>query len=153
MNSITRVCIKCHKAKLLYNFKKCGIDKKYYSRTCQECMAYKNREYQMQYETRNMEHRKLLHKEWYRRNRGKRIALYNSKPCKAKEKVRTALRNGVLIKPISCSQCGEIRILNAHHPDYNKPLQVIWLCCPCHRTLHESQRKEIEWTKKISLTT
>ena len=48
------------------------------------------------------------------------------------------LRLGVkkLVKPNCCQGCGrtskETR-LSAHHHDYTKPLDVIWLCAACHR--------------------
>ena len=47
--------------------------------------------------------------------------------------VARAIKKGSLIKPEACSSCGgsEPRI-EAHHEDYNKPLEVIWLCSPCH---------------------
>lgn len=52
-------------------------------------------------------------------------------------KVRKAIKSGELIKPTSCSECGE-GILNilAHHEDYGKPLQVEWLCHSCHGKRH-----------------
>ena len=47
--------------------------------------------------------------------------------------VRYAVARGDLIRPNSCSKCGEIRSrIEAHHPDYSKPLDVVWLCKPCH---------------------
>jgi hypothetical protein len=43
--------------------------------------------------------------------------------------VTTAIRNGELIKHNECFRCGlETDKLEAHHNDYNKPLEVEWLC-------------------------
>lgn len=57
--------------------------------------------------------------------------------------VDAALRCGVLIKPTTCSGCGcpdiEHRI-EAHHYDYSKPLDVIWLCTPCHENMDAARR-------------
>lgn len=48
-----------------------------------------------------------------------------------------ALRHGDLIKPCTCGQCGCItEFLDAHHLDYSKPLEVIWLCRSCHLKTH-----------------
>jgi hypothetical protein len=35
-----------------------------------------------------------------------------------------------------CQNCGSQYKLNRHHPDYNKPLDVIILCASCHRKWH-----------------
>lgn len=45
-----------------------------------------------------------------------------------------AVRSGRIIKQ-SCSHCGNING-EAHHEDYSKPLNVIWLCRQCHAALH-----------------
>lgn len=34
-----------------------------------------------------------------------------------------------------CRDCNFMKV-DAHHPDYGKPLQVIWLCRPCHIREH-----------------
>src|ERR1700687_3295425 len=54
----------------------------------------------------------------------------------AQQKVRRAIRRGVLVKPNTCSKCGEETEIEAHHPDYRKPLYVLWICRPCHRDEH-----------------
>jgi hypothetical protein len=43
-----------------------------------------------------------------------------------------ALKKGVLIKPKNCQRCNKEASLDAHHKDYNKPLDVVWLCRECH---------------------
>ena len=54
-----------------------------------------------------------------------------------------AVRAGAIERPTVCSGCGctdaEHRI-EAHHHDYAKPLDVIWLCTPCHRRMDAQRR-------------
>jgi ribosomal protein S27AE len=47
-----------------------------------------------------------------------------------------AVINGLIEKPMSCSDCGNITRLAAHHNDYNKALDVEWLCYECHGKRH-----------------
>lgn len=35
-----------------------------------------------------------------------------------------------------CEFCHLRLAVHAHHPDYNKPFEVIWLCARCHQRLH-----------------
>jgi len=37
-----------------------------------------------------------------------------------------------------CIHCGESKA-EMHHPDYNKPLDIVWLCRPCHLALHAEE--------------
>ena len=37
---------------------------------------------------------------------------------------------------IAVAGCGSNKNIQGHHPDYDKPLDVIWLCPPCHRLEH-----------------
>jgi len=48
------------------------------------------------------------------------------------------LRGKLRQKP--CRRCGESRT-ERHHPDYSRPLYVIWLCRPCHLKLHAAKRR------------
>ena len=34
-----------------------------------------------------------------------------------------------------CAVCGDTET-EAHHEDYSKPLDVIWLCSSCHKQVH-----------------
>jgi len=54
----------------------------------------------------------------------------------AYSKVRRAVKSGELLRPESCPQCGEKTIVDAHHEDYGKPLDVDWMCRKCHATLN-----------------
>jgi len=58
-------------------------------------------------------------------------------------RVRQALKKGILARPLACESCGRVPPrtsngrcgLQGHHPDYSKPLDVIWLCAKCHNKL------------------
>ena len=55
----------------------------------------------------------------------------------ANEAVRRAIRKGVLVRPESCTECGQshMRIEAHHHKGYAKEdrLNVVFLCTSCHR--------------------
>ena len=66
---------------------------------------------------------------------------------KASNLVNNAVRDGRLLKPDRCSHChsNEKRVVG-HHPDYSKPLEVVWLCDSCHQNLHALLRTVEEKT-------
>ena len=58
----------------------------------------------------------------------------------AQQEVRKAVRRGELERPDNCEVCGTGGRLHAHHHDYDKPLEVEWLCPPCHIERHHKPR-------------
>jgi len=56
--------------------------------------------------------------------------------------VRSSLVKG-LIEKKPCEKCGEKKS-EAHHEDYNKPLDIVWLCKRCHKQRHQQIRRETE---------
>ena len=60
---------------------------------------------------------------------------------KAVSRVSWAIESGNIVKPSACCCCGENRPLQGHHDDYSKPLEVIWLCSPCHNHFHSRKDK------------
>jgi hypothetical protein len=56
----------------------------------------------------------------------------------ARWRIREAIRAGKIIKPTTCSKCNVSGIIQAHHPDYSKPYDVIWLCPLCHSRAHHT---------------
>jgi hypothetical protein len=54
--------------------------------------------------------------------------------CKARKKVYNALLTGRIFK-LPCLICGEEKVF-AHHEDYSKPLEVVWLCRKHHIEYH-----------------
>jgi len=59
---------------------------------------------------------------------------------KVKQAARTILNNAVsrgkMLRPLNCEQCEQELPVQGHHEDYSKPLDVIWLCVPCHGKAH-----------------
>jgi len=53
--------------------------------------------------------------------------------------VARAIRNGSLLR-LPCVRCGEAKSV-AHHDDYDKPLDVMWLCQPCHKQRHKELKE------------
>lgn len=41
------------------------------------------------------------------------------------------------LAPLTCEHCGEANT-EAHHENYNRPLDVQWLCKSCHTKLHRA---------------
>lgn len=52
--------------------------------------------------------------------------------------VGNAVRDGRMTR-LPCSRC-DTPNAHAHHPDYSKPLEVIWLCPQCHCDEHKRLR-------------
>jgi len=59
---------------------------------------------------------------------------------KAQRAARLAVQRGIIKKAKECQDCGAARrALQAHHEDYDKPLDVVWLCGTCHGARHMTQ--------------
>ena len=65
-----------------------------------------------------------------------RLSRLDQTKNKAWQITSNAIRDGKLIRPNECSQCDAACKPEAHHPDYSRPLDVIWLCRSCHCRLH-----------------
>jgi D-hexose-6-phosphate mutarotase len=57
--------------------------------------------------------------------------------------VQNALKSGRLIRPNTCTTCGQMGKTQAHHVDYSQRLQVQWLCQACHYRVHSDPRPHV----------
>ena len=58
----------------------------------------------------------------------------------AKQLFNRAIKDGSLVRPDRCAECGNSeRTVEGHHPDYEKPLDVVWLCRGCHVQRHRKK--------------
>jgi hypothetical protein len=54
--------------------------------------------------------------------------------------VRSATEVGVLVRPNACLACGKACKPEAHHVNYAKPLEIIWVCKRCHGIADDFRR-------------
>jgi hypothetical protein len=114
-------CKECRK-RLVRNNRKANIE--YYREYDRNRGNRQTPEYQAEY--RKTERRKQVVKEWQGRNKEKRAAHVA---------VGNAVRDGKLIKQ-PCEVCGKDNA-QAHHDDYSKQLDVMWLCTEHHAERHK----------------
>ncbi len=87
---------------------------------------------------------KIKYYRQYDRNRGSRQGYEYAKEYRqkypnkyrAKSIVNRAVRAKKLFSQ-PCYECGSIDSPHAHHDDYSKPLNIRWLCPPCHSKWHK----------------
>ena len=63
----------------------------------------------------------------------------NKEKNAAHKAVEYAIKRGTIVKQ-PCERCGTNDLVHAHHDDYSKRLDVIWLC-PIH---HRERHREID---------
>jgi len=136
-------CFKCKVSKPLSEFYKHSQMKDGYLNKCIECSKNDVNKHRLE----NLE--KIRQYDRERAKNPERIAntveitrawrQEDKRRNKAHQKVAYAMKKGVLIK-MPCVRCGNEKSL-AHHEDYDKPLDVMWLCQPCHKQRHKELRE------------
>ncbi len=162
--------LKCSKDGINPRCKQCCCDSVKRSKKSPEAIANKKL-YVAEWQKRNREKRLQQSRNWYARNlcKARKMSLESTKRylqtekgrSKAKErskkwdnnnivkrrvhdKTMYAVKTNKLIRPNICSKCFKICIPHAHHEDYNKPYDVIWLCSYCHFKLHHHHKHHRE---------
>jgi len=70
-----------------------------------------------------------------RKDKREKYRSAHPKEIGARAILKIALKSGHLIKQ-PCEKCGAISNVDGHHPDYEKPLDIIWLCRAHHMQEH-----------------
>lgn len=109
-------CARCGRYKWIewFPLRKTGTRGK----TCRDCMP--------QYK-RGGKPERAAKRRWTRENAEKRAA---------HKAVEYAVLRGDLMRPDRCQRCPRADHIQAHHDDYSRPLDVMWLCPMCHRVRH-----------------
>lgn len=96
---------------------------------CRECAKeYKQYHYEQYYG--ELYNRQIEYRQIHPERRNAFAAVYE------------ATSKGVLIRPDVCSKCGKSGYIVAHHDDYDRPLDIVWLCLSCDRQLHADLRRK-----------
>ena len=131
-----RWCNRCQQEKELDQFPKNRIKKLGHGYTCKSCEAKFNR---IRDRIRDKTPERIAKsKAWLQSERGKELykerIIRNKERYKANRMIRKLINIGIISKA-SCVVCGDLNS-KGHHPDYSKPLEVIWLCQKHHSEIH-----------------
>lgn len=76
----------------------------------------------------------------HKRHKEKRLEYDRSRDrlkTNARARIRVLVYRGKLEK-LPCTVCGNEKS-QAHHADYSKPLEIVWLCARHHKDLHRKE--------------
>ncbi len=64
---------------------------------------------------------------------------------------KRAEKDSKITRPVLCEACNEEKVLIRHHRDYDKPLEITWLCYSCHKKEHDANKelKDPNITSKV----
>jgi hypothetical protein len=135
-----KMCTRCKKEKPQSHFGKNKTSNDGLSLWCVDCMKFNHRRWRNNNREKLRENsakeRKRLGAEgkkyqadWMKKNR-----LKHKDRVYARNTVYTAVKAGTLIKT-HCVYCGDTEV-EAHHNDYSKRLDVMWLCRAHHSAWH-----------------
>ncbi len=145
----TRFCNRCGKEKSLDKFphhKGMPLGRGYWCRECQSEYDGKRAK---------IPERILQVADWHhsehgrgmsRIRRAERYAL-NKERYKAKEMIERLVNKG-FIQRQPCTKCGNGNS-QGHHPDYSKPLEIVWLCQAHHSEEHRLLRNSPDRKEKV----
>ena len=136
----TKICGRCKEWKPVIEFYRSTRDR--YRSQCKGC----GREYKKEYYSRpsainhvkeyysrpDVIERTREYSKEYKREYRKRPGNYVK--VTARRYLNAAVKSGIITRE-PCVMCGEPRG-QGHHPSYDKPLMVVWLCLKCHSLLH-----------------
>ena len=143
----TKACYKCGEILPLTDYYRKKRSADGHSCYCKDCDKKRMREYR----ERNVE--RLRAYDNNRHNKAERIRKNNIRLANrsdlpddyhmAHSKVKYAIKTGKLLRPRICEVCGCECKPEAHHVDYDRPLDVVWLCPPCHKKLHNGKGEAV----------
>jgi len=148
----TKTCFKCGRELPLSEFYVCRQMSDGHFNKCKQCYRNdvkenraKNIVYYRQYDRKRAQipYRVEARKEYAESERGKEVAREQGRLNRIKhaDKVRVrailyrAVKRGEIQKQC-CEICGSANV-QAHHPDYSKPMDVMWLCPKHHAWIHD----------------
>lgn len=140
----SKECFKCKTVKPLTDFYKHSGMADGHLNKCKECTKSDVGIHRLE----NIERIRAYDKERAKLPERQKLKQEVTRAWRAEDKRRTAAHNavaraiakGLLIKQ-PCERCGNEKSL-AHHEDYDRKLDVMWLCQPCHKQRHKELEME-----------
>lgn len=136
-----KVCPTCGTEKELEEFHRDSRSKDGHTRDCKHCArarAIRCRAARVDYwREHDRIRRQTPARKAFEREKLRRLRHRYPEKWAARYEVDKAIRKG-LLRRMPCQICGDVS--EAHHPDYSKPLEVVWLCKKHHRELHASEK-------------
>ena len=117
------------------------INKRWAKKTLKEYAKY-HREYRHKNAKKIRAYKRKFNKLWRKKN-GYHNEENSKKRHPRKERARYEVQKAVQrgdLKKEPCIVCGNKKS-QGHHENYNKPLEVIWLCALHHREVDDGRRK------------
>lgn len=74
----------------------------------------------------------------------------DSGKANVRRRLRYHVHAGHIIKPDICESCSRYLSVEAHHYDYERPYDVLWLCKGCHEKIHHALVGDLlnDWDEK-----
>lgn len=133
-----KICTYCKVEKPLTAFRKDNQVKDGLSRKCRECFS---KDYYANREGEAIRHKK--YKENYRKTKAEKFRSLPPEVRKARQTVAARIKYNTITRPSECDICKRECKPDAHHEDYSKPLDIMWLCRSCHGQVHRFKRTYI----------
>ena len=140
-----KTCCRCDGVKPSSDFYKAKSNADGRANKCKDCTKksvvvnyYENRDHYLKYKAAyGKAYAKTESGKLSSKNRGARWRSKYPKKRTASDAVSYAIRSGKIIKLDICEDCrSKPSVIHGHHDDYDKKLQVRWLCGPCHKKWH-----------------
>lgn len=130
-------CSVCHEYKQLMEFQVRIASNDGLTAACKSCLKERdNARYEKNKDKRLASMKKYMQTEAGREAHARAVKKWqslNQKRRAANVILNHALRDGK-VAPLPCFICGAKAV--AHHPDYDRPLDVVWLCQAHHKQAH-----------------
>ena len=135
-----KICFKCNQRKVNSEFYRHSQMADGRLGKCKECCKSYEKKFRRDNPEKKREYESVRNKDPLRRKKkleyAKNRKLRNPLKARANELVAIHINSGRLVRPEKYSACWKKCTPEAHHEDYTKPLEIIWLCFKCHRARH-----------------
>lgn len=129
-----KTCFKCLQKKPLADFYKHGRMADGHLNKCKECAKIDVRAEYRANRKKKQEYERKRAKLPHRKKRARELAMRHRDKTVARAALAYSVKTGK-VQPKPCEECGSKQV-QAHHEDYSKPLDVVWLCFAHHRARH-----------------